>query len=106
MWGTGNGPCRGSNKAFKTDGRHLGWAVQRGPELMLRQAFRFVDSVVFYVAPENIRSQRALEKIGAVHQVECDAQGRVVYRIAASAFNGNQRSPNKALEPTPSSRPD
>jgi RimJ/RimL family protein N-acetyltransferase len=55
-------------------------------ELMLRHAFRFVDSVVFFVGPENIRSQRALEKIGAVRQPDRDAQGRVVYRITASAF--------------------
>jgi RimJ/RimL family protein N-acetyltransferase len=53
-------------------------------ELMLRHALRFVDSVVFFVGPENIRSQRALERIGAVRQPECDAQGRVVYRITAS----------------------
>lgn len=34
--------------------------------LMLRHAFRFVDRVVFLVDHANIRSQRALEKIGAV----------------------------------------
>ena len=33
--------------------------------LMLEHAFRFVDQVVFVVGPENVRSQRALEKIGA-----------------------------------------
>ena len=35
-------------------------------ELMLRHAFRFVDRVVFLVGPENLRSQRAVEKIGGV----------------------------------------
>jgi hypothetical protein len=34
--------------------------------LMLRHAFRFVDNVVFLVDPQNVRSQRAVEKIGAV----------------------------------------
>ncbi|MFC6023292.1 GNAT family N-acetyltransferase [Plantactinospora solaniradicis] len=34
--------------------------------LMLEHAFRFVERVVFLVGPENRRSQRALEKIGAV----------------------------------------
>jgi RimJ/RimL family protein N-acetyltransferase len=34
--------------------------------LMLDHAFRFVDRVVFHVGRENLRSQRALEKIGAV----------------------------------------
>lgn len=34
--------------------------------LMLDHAFRFVDCVVFLVAPENFRSQRAVETIGGV----------------------------------------
>lgn len=34
--------------------------------LMLSHAFKFVDRVIFNVGPNNIRSQRALEKIGAV----------------------------------------
>ncbi len=34
--------------------------------LMLEHAFRFVRSVVFLVGPRNLRSQRAVEKIGAV----------------------------------------
>ncbi len=33
--------------------------------LMLAHAFRFVQRVVFRVGPNNHRSQRALEKIGA-----------------------------------------
>ncbi|MGI8620026.1 MAG: GNAT family N-acetyltransferase [Gemmatimonadaceae bacterium] len=32
--------------------------------LMLSHAFRFVDRVVFLIGPRNIRSQRAVEKIG------------------------------------------
>jgi RimJ/RimL family protein N-acetyltransferase len=34
--------------------------------VMFEHAFRFVSSVVFLVGPGNVRSQRALEKIGAV----------------------------------------
>ena len=34
--------------------------------LMLTHAFRFVNQVVFMIGPKNIRSQRAIEKIGAV----------------------------------------
>jgi|SRR5882724_2714224 len=34
--------------------------------LMLDHAFRFVESVVFLIGPANVRSQRALEKIGGV----------------------------------------
>jgi len=59
-------------------------------ELMLRHAFRFVDTVVFLIGPQNVRSQRAVEKIGAVRDgSRLDAHGRhsVVYRITATSFN-------------------
>jgi len=55
-------------------------------QLMLRHAFRFVKSVVFLVGPENLRSQRALEKIGAVRAgSRSDESGResFVYQITA-----------------------
>jgi RimJ/RimL family protein N-acetyltransferase len=35
-------------------------------QLLVDHAFRFVDRVVFLVGPGNIRSQRAMEKIGGV----------------------------------------
>jgi RimJ/RimL family protein N-acetyltransferase len=35
-------------------------------ELMLAHAFKFVENVVFFVGENNIRSQRATEKIGAI----------------------------------------
>jgi N-acetyltransferase len=38
--------------------------------LMLDHAFRFVRNVVFLVHPDNIRSQRAVEKLGAVRAGE------------------------------------
>ena len=56
-------------------------------QLMLRHAFRFVNSVVFLVGPQNLRSQRAVEKIGGVRVgSRPDGGGResYVYRIAAS----------------------
>ncbi|HXW89591.1 MAG TPA: GNAT family N-acetyltransferase [Terriglobales bacterium] len=58
-------------------------------ELMLRHAFTFVDRVVFLVGPENLRSQKALEKIGGVRNgSRRDGSGRnsLVYQITASAF--------------------
>ena len=58
-------------------------------ELMLQHAFRFVSSVVFLVGPQNLRSQRALEKIGGVRVgSRPDAEGRdsYVYQITSSAF--------------------
>ena len=55
--------------------------------LMLEHAFRFVRTVVFLVHPENVRSQRAVEKIGASRVgARPDAYGREshVYAITAS----------------------
>jgi len=37
-------------------------------QLMLRHAFKFVESVVFYVGEKNIRSQTAMEKLGAIKE--------------------------------------
>lgn len=34
--------------------------------LMLDHAFKFVESVVFLIGPENVRSQKAVEKIGGI----------------------------------------
>src|SRR5262245_29051599 len=49
-------------------------------QLMLRHAFGFVGRVIFLVSPENIRSQRAVEKIGAVRVgARPDAGGRDSY---------------------------
>ena len=56
-------------------------------QLMLRHAFKFVSSVVFLVGPKNLRSQRAMEKIGGVRVgTRLDGKGResLVYRIAGS----------------------
>jgi RimJ/RimL family protein N-acetyltransferase len=58
--------------------------------LMLGHAFRFVRSVVFLIGPQNLRSQRAVEKIGGVRAgSRPDTSGResFVYRIEAPAFD-------------------
>jgi len=57
--------------------------------LMLQHAFRFVESVIFLVGVRNLRSQRAVEKIGAVRAgSRPDAAGRdsYVYQITASIW--------------------
>jgi RimJ/RimL family protein N-acetyltransferase len=57
--------------------------------LMLQHAFRFVSSVVWLAAPDNLRSQRAAEKIGGVRQgSRPDGAGRVshVYRFTESGL--------------------
>ena len=56
--------------------------------LMLDHAFRFVDAVVFRVHEHNMRSQRAVEKLGAVAAgTETDPHGRglnLVFRLDRS----------------------
>jgi len=62
-------------------------------DLMLRHAFRFVRTVVFLVGPENVRSQRAVEKIGGVRfgsRPDADGRESSAYRIESSEF-GYQR---------------
>lgn len=58
-------------------------------DLMLQHAFRFVNNVVFLIGPQNMRSQRAVEKIGAVRVgARKDAEGRdsLVFQITSSVF--------------------
>lgn len=67
-------------------GGRYNWDMKR---LMLRHAFQFVDTVVFLIGPENWRSRRAVEKIGAVFAgTRPNGSGResVVYRIKATAL--------------------
>jgi RimJ/RimL family protein N-acetyltransferase len=61
-------------------------------ELMLRHAFRFVTRVIFLVGPQNMRSQRAIEKIGAVRvgsRADADGRESLVYQIIASTTMGS-----------------
>jgi N-acetyltransferase len=59
------------------------WGGQYNGEmkrLMLRHAFRFVKRVVFLVGPQNLRSQKAVEKLGGVRDGwRVDAAGRDAY---------------------------
>lgn len=61
--------------------------------LMLDHAFHFVDRVYFLIGPENWRSRRAVEKIGAVHardRSRTDRNGQtqisVEYEMMRSAY--------------------
>jgi RimJ/RimL family protein N-acetyltransferase len=58
-------------------------------QLMLRHAFRFVDRVIFLVGPQNVRSQKAMEKIGGVRagsRPDGSGQDSFVYEITPSNF--------------------
>jgi len=57
--------------------------------LMLEHAFQFVDSVIFVIGPQNLRSRKAVEKIGGVLvDSRPDPRGgiNVVYEITAANF--------------------
>lgn len=67
-------------------GGHYNGEVKR---LMLEHAFRFVASVVFLVAPDNIRSQRAMGKIGGVQVASRrrpDGRESLVFLITRDTF--------------------
>jgi RimJ/RimL family protein N-acetyltransferase len=72
------------------------WGGQYNGEmkrLMLRHAFQFVKHVVFLIGPQNFRSQRAIEKIGAVRvgsRPNASGLESVVYQIEVSAFESRQ----------------
>jgi N-acetyltransferase len=61
--------------------------------LMLDHAFRFVDSVVFLIGVDNLRSQKAVEKIGGVlierrdKMIRGQAIEQVVYEIRRNRSN-------------------
>ncbi len=57
-------------------------------QLMLGHAFQFVRSVIFLIGPRNFRSQRAVEKIGAVRvgsRIDGNGHESFVFRLAAPA---------------------
>jgi RimJ/RimL family protein N-acetyltransferase len=58
-------------------------------QLLLRHAFQFVATVVFRVGMQNMRSQRAMEKIGGVRSgTRLDDRGveNVLFKITAETF--------------------
>lgn len=59
-------------------------------QLMLEHAFKFVNTVVFWIGADNVRSRRATEKIGGVlragiyYRGEDESDPHVVYEIKAN----------------------
>ncbi|HXC53087.1 MAG TPA: GNAT family N-acetyltransferase [Candidatus Limnocylindrales bacterium] len=67
--------------------------------LMLEHAFRFVDTVVFWVGETNYRSQQAMQKIGGVQRGGLTPRtlngvtlSNVVYEITRETFDARFRS--------------
>jgi N-acetyltransferase len=75
-------------------------------QLMLRHAFRFVTSVIFLVGTQNLRSQRAMEKIGGVRVgSRPDGNGResFVYQVLAlpqAAVQAKERPLSSKFSPS------
>jgi RimJ/RimL family protein N-acetyltransferase len=70
--------------------------------LMLQHAFEFVDTVVFWVDQTNVRSQKALEKIGAVKRK--GAYSRTVTSKTKDfifQISKNKFLPNETIAPKP-----
>ena len=68
-------------------------------QLMLEHAFDVVDTVVFRIHSDNARSQRAVEKLGAIRvSTEVDRQGRgenVVFRLESSQMTKGDPRPDE-----------
>lgn len=70
---------------------HWGGTTNRAmKELMIGHAFQFVDTVVFWVGETNIRSRRAVEKLGAKLRddgIERGGSPHVIYALPKAAWS-------------------
>jgi len=64
--------------------------------MMLDHAFKFVDTVIFHIGTNNIRSQKAIEKLGArkVSEIEINCPGEderlnIIYKIDKNTWIEN-----------------
>ena len=64
--------------------------------LMINHAFKFVDKIVFHIGASNIRSQKAIEKLGAnkAGEVEMEYYGEpkrlnIIYSISKKEWTEN-----------------
>ena len=99
-----DGRMLGSSRYFEWDAKarsvEIGWTFlarecwggvfnRELKTLMLRHAFRWAEQVHFVVADENLRSQRAMEKIGGVRTGRREGGGRppsVVFTLTRQDF--------------------
>lgn len=66
--------------------------------LMMEYAFNYVDNVLFYIGESNMRSQKAVEKIGGVRIVSLEdkildarSTAAVIYKITKQEWQLNQQ---------------
>jgi N-acetyltransferase len=77
-------------------GGHYNHAMKR---LMMDYAFQFVDNILFYIDENNLRSQRAVEKIGGQRitaldgvRLEVRPNASVIYHITKEAWKEKQKA--------------
>jgi len=98
------GKVIGSSRYFGYDETHreieIGWTFlarshwggrynTEMKHLMLRHAFRFVDTVLFFVGPQNVRSQKSMERIGGIRSARRPDHhdgNSVVFSIDAASY--------------------
>ena len=71
--------------------RHWGGPTNREvKDLMLRHAFEIVPRVIFRIGAGNLRSRRAVEKLGArlISEVKTPLGSGVIYELNAASFQG------------------
>ena len=70
-----------------------GGANREIKRLMLTHAFTFADTVLFWIGEQNIRSRKAMEKIGGVARPALQPRGtmgpHVIYEITKDNFASN-----------------
>lgn len=60
--------------------------------LMMDYAFNFVDNVLFYINENNIRSQKAVEKIGGIRVIAVEGQTLVPRQNSTVIYNINKKA--------------
>ncbi len=68
--------------------------------LMMEYAFQFVDDIIFYIGKENIRSQKAVEKIGGIRIVEQEYQYLILKSDTDITYRINNGDYQKRLKNT------
>ena len=77
---------------------HWGGAYNKAlKKLMIEYAFKFAKKIIFHIGAENIRSQKAIEKIGAAKsgEIEMEYYGEpkrlnFIYEISKKVWTKNQ----------------
>src|SRR5438552_5245863 len=69
-----------------------GYYNQSMKHLMIEWAFNFVENILFYIHEENIRSQKAVEKIGAGRITSLEDKVLEIRSNASVIYNINKKS--------------